>query len=216
MPTLYKNILKRFGIFLVVFTALSFLFFTTPAKKFINETFRSTHLGLYQKMLPDVRIKFNPRSGNELDWGSFNLEFNSFETERKMIAEARRKQLKSIDIPMESMTFHLELIYTPFLVFLFSLLLVTPLPIKEKLIAFAGSFLLLFILQFFRILIKILWTVNSFKIGAYEFEGATERLLQTVSYATHAGFATFMTVVIWGVVVFNKENTRFIKKEFGI
>lgn len=210
-----KIISKYLGIFILWFVALTALSFTQPVKKSINEFYGATHTGIFKTMLPELEMTYHSwkKTG---DTNEFYYQVYGKKEMERLIAEAKAKGLRSVKQSSLDVKFYLNVFFTPFLIFLLSLILATPLPIKNKLIALSVGLILFLLYQILRVYVKILKNVNAEQMNVYDLEGTSESMVEFFAGIFQAGFTAGIVALIWALVVFNKKNLGYLKKQFGL
>lgn len=146
----------------------------------------------------DIQSQFE-RVGTKISYDRFVVRIgaNQEEIDRR-IDEARQKGLKEINNPVCDIPFKAFEFYTVPLVFIFSLLIATPMgPGKRILHLGIGVFAMLLFL-WVKFLIQVLFSINFiYPIDMYLLGSTGRTIVEFLSQAMTMGFSIILGVVIW-------------------
>ncbi len=202
---------KRLLLFLLFFV-LSYLFLyflvNTESINRLNASFlETTALSTVQTLLP--KAKYEHRVDFTETRTILVLGFVNKEKLQEMIAEAKAKGAKTLDFDVEEVRYYVDYFVLP-LIFLFSLIIATPISIKQKLLALLWGFLLFTAYYVFKIFLFMLMHISTNNIGIYDFGEGFESALKSLTRVMELNFSMLMAVLIWLLVALSKSNWKEI------
>jgi hypothetical protein len=200
---------KRLLLYLIAFFAvygLGVWVLSLPVTKAtIHDFYRTSSTGVASLILKRAELKsqYADKSGPSA-YDRFVVRISANEAEiEKRINEARRKGMTEISNPVCDIPFKAFEFYTVPLVFVLSLIAVTPMSIRRKIWSVGLGVLAMMLYLWTKFLIQILFSINVvYPIGMYELSGAGLSFVTFMSQAMTMGLSIMIGVVIWLIVSF--------------
>ncbi|HFA51478.1 MAG TPA: hypothetical protein ENJ95_20890 [Bacteroidetes bacterium] len=204
-------ILKYFGIFIVVYAALFALFSMQPVATATNSAYRAITAPVLQAIFPKAYLKLEKDAPPELDINTVRTVFTSKKKIEESKARARQQGSSKIDLKAKEYDIYLNLLFTSFWLFLISLILITPISIKQKLAGILVGTLLFYAYSVFKISIFLLDLFNRSELQMYKLGETGSAIAEGLSYVLKSlGLSAFIVVIIWVFVAFRKSNWKGI------
>lgn len=207
---------KYLGIFLLLYFVLYGIFSFAPIAKTSANIYRFVTQPILQTFFSQAYLKMEPDDAVNPDPYLIRLVYAGNEEIRQQTELARKTGAKSLNMKATECDLFFNLFFTTFFVFLISLILVTPMGIKDKLISILTGTVIFYLFTVFKLSIFLLDLFNKstfqmYKFGSFGssfFEGFTNLL-------TSLGFSSFVVILIWGAVTFRKSNWKNFLSYFG-
>lgn len=203
------TILKSLGFFILIYGAL-FFFGSKPA---VVESCANVHRSatgwIIEKMMPKAYMFNEPvKAANDKNGIYRFVMTNKAEMERQKEL-AKTQGLKTLDIEAKEFFVDYQLLFSTFWFFLLAMILVTPISIKNKLIALVGSTVIFFGYSVLKIYVLILdFLTNQVSIGIYEFGEGTSAFLENLAATQKAGFSAIIVFLLWIGFALRKTNWK--------
>ena len=212
----YFSLLKYFGLFILLYAVLFGLFSTPAAATFTNDTYRALTTPILQALFPKAYLKLERDSPPESDIYTIRAVFTSRAKIEEAQQAARQKGATSIDLKAQEYDLYLQRLFTSFWLFLFSLILITPVGWKQKAIALLTGSVLFYFYTVFKIFIFLADLFNRSDLGVYDLGGAAGNVVEGISYVLKSlGTSALVVVIIWVLVAFRKSNWKNILAKVG-
>lgn len=209
-------VFKYFGIFILIYASLYSLVSLPAVVVKTNETYRAITEPLLQSIFPKAYLELEPDSPPESDPHTFRAVFISKTEIEAAKATAKKQGTSKVDIKAREYDIYLHLMFTTFWIFLIALILITPLKIKQKLIALLVGSLIFFAYTFFKVFIFLLDVFNKSAFDMYKLSETGGNIVGKISYVLKSpGLSAFIIVFIWVLVAFRKSNWKDVLKKVG-
>lgn len=164
----------------------------------------------------DIQSQFE-RVGTKISYDRFVVRIgaNQKEIDRR-IDEARQKGLKEINNPVCDIPFKAFEFYTVPLVFIFSLLIATPMRPRKKILHLSIGVIAMLLFLWVKFLIQILFSINFiYPIDMYMLGSTGRSIVEFLSQAMTMGFSIILGVVIWLSLSYKSLPIRSLQKQLG-
>ena len=213
----YSSLVKYFGFFILLYLLLFFVFSTTPVATFTNNTYRAITTPILESIFPRAYLKLEKDSPPESDIHTIRAVFTS----KAKIAEAqqagRQQGSKKIDLKAQEYDLYLHRLFTSFFLFLISLIIITPINWKQKLMAILGGTFLFYGYTVFKIYIFLADLFNRSDLEIYNVGDTGGNIIQGISYVIKSlGTSALIVVIIWILTAFRKSNWKEILGKVGL
>lgn len=212
-----SRIIRFLVLFFVSYGVIIFLFTTDALKPAVHGFYKNSSCNISSVLMSraDVISQFE-RQGNTVSYDRVVVRVgaNQKEIDRR-IAEARRLGLSEIKNPVCDIPFKPFEFFTVPLVFVFSLVLVTPMGFKKKLISILLAVLGMLIFLWLKFYIQILFSINFvYPIGMYELGSTGRSILEFLSQAMTMGLSIMVGVVLWLILSYKSLPLDRFKEAF--
>ncbi|MBK7872308.1 MAG: hypothetical protein IPJ74_17350 [Saprospiraceae bacterium] len=134
----------------------------------------------------------------------------------QQLEQAKKSRLSTINISLNAQYLELRLMFIFPLLFLLTLVLITPVPIDRKIVIMFWSFLLFFSFILLKTLIIILYTISTANIGIYQLKGFSLEMVAIPHQVLSIVPTSYIIVsIIWVFATFRKNNWQQILESFG-
>ncbi len=212
----YSSLLKYFGSFLVIYVALFGLFSATTVATWTNDFYRAATAPILQAIFPKAYLKLERDSPPESDIYTIRAVFTSKKIIEEAQQAARQQGASKVDLKAQEYDLYLHRLFTSFVLFLISLILITPIGWKQKLIALLVGTFLFYAFTVFKIFIFLADLFNRSDLGVYQLSSTGGSIVEGVSYTIKSlGMSALIVVIIWILVAFRKSNWKGILETVG-
>ncbi|MEO1261010.1 MAG: hypothetical protein AAFZ15_19575 [Bacteroidota bacterium] len=212
----YSSLLKYFGFFMLLYLLLFFLFSTTPVASVINNTYRSVTTPVLESIFPKAYLKLEKDSPPESDIYTIRAVFTSKALIEEAQQAARQQGSKKVDLKAQEYDLYLHRLFTSFFLFLISLIIITPINWKQKLLAILTGSILFYGYTVFKIYIFLADLFNRSGLDIYSLSDTGGSIVQGISYVIKSlGTSALVVVIIWILTAFRKSNWKEILKKVG-
>jgi len=212
-----RKLIQFLLLFFVAYGVTVFIMSSGPVKPALHGFYKNTSVGVTELFLSrtEVQSQFG-QDGRRKDYDRFLIRIGASQEEiQKRINEARRAGLSEISNPVCDIPFKPFEFYTVPLVFILSLLLVTPMSVKQKVIKLAIGLMLMLSYLWLKFLIQVLFSINFiYPIGMYEFGSFGKDMLEFLSQAMTMGLSIILGVIIWLALSFRQLPADQLKQLF--
>lgn len=200
-----KSLVKYLVLFLVVYFSMTALIYVPAVKKGLVNVGNSYTEGVVNTFYPKLYLSLN---NNEANAYKTIFSFQNQEAVDKAIVEARRQRAQSIDLDTKFFDFQIDIKLIFPLLFLLSLIVVSPIPWKRKGIAAAIGFVAMFLFLTAGFYFITGYNVANANIGIYELSDTSRSIYKF--FATIANPVTDMTfgLLLWILLCFKKEDFK--------
>ena len=205
MQQIIKNALKYFGLFIIIYGALTLISLIPSVGSFFNNIYRHSTQPILQTTLSNAYIQLKSET-NKPDL--IRVEFASKEKVQQQMEEARKAGQSRAPIQGNSFEFGFYNLFLVFFLFLFTLILLSPLSIKEKLIGILIGALIFYLYTVFKMHLALLSHFNEPEIAVYNTGETTLSFARSILYFMSLGMNVLVVLVIWAVLVFRKNNWK--------
>ncbi len=205
MQDIVKNALKYFGFFILLYGALTLISLIPVVGSFFNNIYRQSTQPILQTTLPKAYIQLKSEKNNP---DLIRVEFASKEKVRQQIEAARKAGRASAPIQGNTFEFGFYNLFLIFFLFLFSLILLSPLNLKEKIIGILIGSILFYLYSVFKMHLALLSHFNEPEIAVYNTGDTALNITQSILYFMSLGMNVLVVLVIWAVLVFRKNNWK--------
>lgn len=203
MQQIIKSALKYFGIFILIYGTLTAISLLPPVGSAFNHLYRQPSQFILQTTLPKAYIQL--KSDNTAP-DLIRAEFASKEKVQQQIEEAKKTGQAKTPIQGNSFEFGFYNLFLSFILFLFVLILLSPLNKKEKIISILIGTLIFYFYSVFKMYLALLSHFNEPEIAIYQTGGSTLKFAQSILYYMSLGTNMLVVLIIWAVFVFRKNN----------
>ncbi len=207
----HTSLLKYFGFFLLVYGVLFGVFSTTPVATFTNNTYRAVAGPILESIFPEAYLKLERDAPPESDVFTIRAVFTSKQKIEESKQLARQQGAAQIDLKAREYDLYLHRLFTSFVLFLISLIVITPISIKQKVVAVVAGSALFFAYTTFKVSIFLLDLFNRSDLDMYKLGDTAGDIVESISYVLKSlGTSAFVVVLIWIFVAFRKSNWKEI------
>lgn len=193
-----KQILKSFGIFLVIFSGLIWVFTRSAALDAGMNAYRSVAESTMKTLFSKTNMYSEPVKMKDGRKGVFRLVMTNDAELQKQIKIAKQKGQKKVDVEGKEFFVDYQLFFLTFWLFLTALIIATPIAWKTKLISFLISSLIFFIYSLIRLYILMLqFLSNEVDIGIYQYNDFWSGLIESIAGTQKVGFSALVVFLIW-------------------
>lgn len=210
--TLVKSLLKYFGLFLLVYFTLTGITYIPTVKTAIAPVGIAYTKGVmntfYSKAYTDIQ------SSREEPINVYHLivSFQNQKTVDKAIAEARKQRAPSVKLDTKFFDFFIDIKFLfPFL-FIVSLIIITPVPWKRKLLGLAISLALVLVFITIGLCFVTSYNMANADIGIYDLSDSTLALYKKLGTIVNPMTDMTFALLVYLSVFFRKED---FKKAMG-
>ncbi len=205
----YIPFFKYLSLFLLLYFVLYGIFSIPSIARVSANAYKSITQPILQTFLSKAHLKLESDDATQPDPSIIRLVYAGKEEVRQQTELARQQGAKSFHMKGTERDLFFNLFFTTFFVFLMALILVTPIGLKEKLVAILFGTVLFYLFTVFKLSIFLLNLFNESKYQMYKlgefgskiFDGLTNLL-------SSLGFSSFIVILIWGFVAFKKSNWK--------
>ena len=200
--------------FAIIFIGAYFLLTGVTQLPGVNGTINAIFRGISKTALGTSlpQLKINTKAAREngiLDDNKMIVEFEW--TEEKVqaaIAEARRLRQADLQVPYRFISYLIFEFFLVPLLFLFSLILATPMPIKTKMKTGSIAILVLLAFLLIKLYLMTIFSVSNAQIDVYELSHSTMSRLQWLAGVMTMGLSIMLSFFIWLIFVFRKSELK--------
>lgn len=204
MPEL-NRFLRYILLFFIIYGVAVYLLSNQWASAAVHSFYKDTSVAFSSLLLSkaDIQSQFSSTKGSDA-FEKFVVRVSADQDEiNRRIAEARKQGLSEISNPVCDIPFKAFEFYTVPLVFVLSLIMVTPMSIRRKIWSAGLGALAMLLYLWIKFLIQILFSINViYPLGMYELGGAGLGFVTFMSQAMTMGLSIMVGVVIWLIVSF--------------
>ena len=212
----YTSLLKYFGLFLLIYAILFGVFSTTPVAAVVNNFYRSVTTPILQSFFPKAYLKLEKDSPPESDIFTIRAVFTSKKNIEEAQQAARQQGAAKVDLKAQEYDLYLHRLFTSFILFLISLITITPIGWKQKILAIISGGLLFYAYTVFKIFIFLADLFNRSDLAIYDLSETGGNIVEGVSYTIKSlGMSALIVVIIWVFVAFRKSNWKTILEKVG-
>ncbi len=212
----YTSLLKYFGIFLITYAVLYSISTAKPVATFTNNAYRAISTPILQSIFPKAYLKLEHDSPPESDIYTIRAVFTSKKIIEEAQQAARQQGAAKVDLKAQEYDLYLHRMFTTFLLFLISFILITPIGWKQKLVAIIIGGFLFYAYTVFKIYIFLADLFNRSGLGIYELGATGGNIIEGISYVIKSlGMSALVVVIIWVLVAFRKSNWKNILEKVG-
>lgn len=212
-----KGILKTISIFFAAFAFLYLslvLFSLTPSvASMLNKTYLLPTEPLLKGMLSKARMDFKE---DQEDPAILFIQYYS----KKEIAEqteiARQSGQTNLNIKGNNFKVDLNNLFYTFWLFFVALMILSPVPVKSKVIYLISGSLIFYLYTVFKLWISLKVAMSSPGIEIYHLQGLGLKFAQVILPVMTLGMNLLVVLFIWGFLVFNKDNWQRFLDLFGL
>ncbi len=205
----HTSLLKYFGFFLLVYGVLFGVFSTTPVATLTNNSYRAVAGPILASIFPKAYLKLEQDAPPESEIFTIRAVFTSKKKIEESKQQARQQGSTKVDLKAQEYDIYLHRLFTSFLLFLISLIAITPINIKQKIVAVLIGSILFFTYSVFKIFIFLLDLFNRSSFEMYKLNETGSNLTEGISYVLKSlGTSAFVVVLIWIFVAFRKSNWK--------
>ena len=209
-------ILKYFGLFIAIYAALFSLASMSSVATAINNAYRTVSEPMLQSIFPKAYLELEADAPPESDPNTFRAVFTSKTKIEAAKAAARQKGSSKVDLKATEYDIYLNLLFTSFWLFLVTLILITPIGLRQKLVALVVGSILFFAYTFFKVFIFLLDLFNRSSFDMYKLSERGGNFVESISYVVKSlGMSAFVVIFIWILVAFRKSNWREMLGKLG-
>ncbi len=212
----YSTLLKRFGLFIVIYAALFWLFSSMLVANMTNNSYRALAGPILESAFPQAYLKLEKDSPPESDIYTIRAVFTSQKIIEQSQAAARQQGAAKVDLKAQEYDIYIHRLFTSFLLFLVSLILITPINVKQKVSAILIGAVLFFGYTVFKISIFLLDLFNRSELDMYKLSETGGSVVEGISYVLKSlGTSALVVVLIWIFTAFRKSNWKDILQKVG-
>ena len=164
MHGIVKKGIKYFGLFILIYGALTLISIIPAVGSFFNSMYRQATQPILQTSLSKTYIRLkSEKSQPDL----IRVEFASIEKVKEQMETARKAGQKSAPIQGNSFEFGFYNLFLTFFLFLVSLVLLSPLPLKEKILGILIGALVYYLFTVLKMHLALLIHFNEPEIAVY-------------------------------------------------
>ena len=211
-----KSILKRLLFFCLGYLAL-LLFFNIPGVRNAGTDLYSSGADVFlSTLLPQGFIHAERSQKVEAEGlGVVRVLFGNQQKVDKQMAEAKQTGQQTASLDLRDFQVRSEEFFVMPLIFFLSLLLITPVTWRKKLIGAAWGLPLLLFFTWVKLLCYTLYHFTEFPTGVYELSGLSFRLVSFVFDYLKMGANLLAATLVWVLVAFRFSDWRKILGEIG-
>ena len=193
-----KHILKSFGLFLLIFSGLVWIFTRPPILEKGMNCYRAVAETTMKSIFSKTNMYSEPVKMKDGRKGVFRLVMTNDAELQKQIKLAQQKGLKKLDVDGKEFFVDYQLFFLTFWLFLSALILATPIAWKTKLTSFLLSTATFFVYS----LVRLYWLLlqflsNEVDIGIYQYNDFWSGLIEGIAGIQKAGFSALVVFLIW-------------------
>ena len=212
----YNTLFKYFGVFLLVYSVLFGIFSTTPVATFTNNTYRSITTPILQSIFSKAYLKLEQDSPPESNIYTIRAVFTSKKIIEQAQQAARQQGAAKVDLKAQEYDLYLHRMFTTFLLFLISLIVITPIGWRQKIAASIIGALIFYVFTVFKIFIFLADLFNRSDMDLYKVSAMGGSVLEGISYVIKSlGTSALVVVIIWILTAFKKNNWKEILEKVG-
>ena len=212
----YTSLFKYFGIFLIIYAVLYGVSITMPVATFTNNAYRAITAPILQSIFPKAYLKLEHDSPPESDIYTIRAVFTSKKIIEEAQQAARQQGATKVDLKAQEYDIYLHRMFTTFVIFLISFILITPIGWKQKILAIIFGSLLFYIYTVFKIYIFLADLFNRSGLGIYDMSATGGNIVEGISYVIKSlGMSALIVVIIWVLTAFRKSNWKGILEKVG-
>ena len=213
MQAIIKAALKYFGTFILIYGMLTLFSLVPAVGSFFNNVYRKATEPILQMLLSDSYIQLKSETKKP---DIIKVQFASKEKVKQQLEEAKQTGQSKASIQGNDFEFGFYNLFLSFFFFLFTLILLSPLNLKEKIIGvILGSFIF-YLYAVFKMYLALLTHFNEPDIAIYHTRDGGLKIAQSILYFMTLGTNVLVVLVIWAALVFRKNNWRKLLKLNGI
>jgi hypothetical protein len=203
MQQIIKNALKYFGIFILIYGTLTAISLLPAVGSAFNYIYRQPSQFILQTALPKAYLQLKSEKNTP---DLIRAEFASKEKVQQQIEEAKKTGQAKTPVQGNSFEFGFYNLFLSFILFLFVLILLSPLNKKEKIISILIGTLIFYFYSVFKMYLALLSHFNEPEIAIYHTGESTLKFAQSILYYMSLGTNMLVVLIIWAVFVFRKNN----------
>lgn len=212
----FRSLFKYFGWFLLVYSILFALFSWQPVASSTNNIYRSLTTPILQSFFPKAYLKLEKDAPPESDIYTIRAVFTSQAAIEAAKQAARQKGAAKTDLKAQEYDLYLHRLFTSFWLFLISLIVITPIQWKQKLVAILSGSLLFYGYTVLKIFIFLADLFNRSDLDIYTLSATGGQLVEGISYvAKSLGTSALIVVILWILTAFRKSNWMNILEKVG-
>lgn len=205
----FLPLMKYLGLFLLLYFVLYGIFSYAPIAKASSGIYRATTQPIMETFFPQAYLKMETDNASNPDPNLIRLVYAGQEEIRKETELAKQRGDRKINMKATECDLFFNLFFTTFFVFLAALIIVTPISIKDKILALLVGSFIFYLYTIFKLGVFLLDLFNDSTYQMYKFgDSGTAFFEGFKNLLTSLGFSSFIVILIWVFVAFRKSNWR--------
>lgn len=214
MNVIAKSGLRFLLAFLLVYGVLMAISMTGPVASASNAIYRKASHPIIQSLLPKAYMHF--KEGKE-SAGIIRVEYISKEKLDRQVNQQRTPGSKKVSVTGYDYEIFFHRVFLSLFVFFLSLMLLSPIRRKEKLIGILVGGLVLFAFSLLKIYLLLMTVFNDAQVAVYESSEATMNVVNGILTHFTLSVSLLMIVVLWLFFAFRKGNWNgFLDQKFWL
>ena len=205
MQYIIKNALKYFGAFVLIYGVLTIVSLIPSVGSFFNNIYRTSTQPILQTTLSKAYIQLKSVVNSP---DIIKVEFASKKVVQRQMEEARRTGKKKAPIQGNSFEFGFYNLFFSFFLFLISLLLLSPIKLKEKIISILIASFIFYLYTVLKMHFALLSHFNQPEINVYQTGAGLLKVVRTILYFMSLGLNVLVVLLLWAVFAFRKDNWK--------
>lgn len=209
-----RYLLRYFLPFCLLYGLLVGLSYTAPVRAGLFSFARTNTARVLNTTLSDAMFITDPAMLGIKEEGHerFTIAYaNRAAVENQLKADRKRGKDRPDEVDFKNFSLNLTEFYLLPLIFLFALIMVTPISWKRKGIALLIGFFLLYLFKAFHLYIVGLYQIDQNDIGIYELGTTAKMVVSRLRLTLHTALAFVLPVFIWIGVCFRGDDWKNIK-----
>lgn len=210
MKPYLRPALKFFLSFLLLYAVLIGVSLIPEASAFCNKMYRLPTQPVVQSLLSRAHLQMRP-DGNDprIIW----VEYASKQQVEEQMKQASAAGQKMMNVQGNTAKIEFYYLFLSFYLFFFVLMAISPIDLKSKITGILAGTFLYYFFSVFKIWLALLDTFNQPDIGIYQLGNFPTQVVHAAASAMTLGVNLLVVLLLWVVLVFNKNNWRaFIEK----
>ena len=205
----YLPIAKYLGAFLLIYFLLFGIFSIPSVAEGATNTYRKITQPIFQAIYPDAYLRLDPDPAKKPNPNLIRVIYSSQAEVDRQIQFARQRGDNRINMSGISYDLYFNLLFTTYIIYLITLIIITPIHWKSKLWAVCLGSVIFFIFTVFKVAILLLNLFNKSATDMYKLGDFGTAFVERLAVLLGSlGFSAFIVILIWVLVAFRKSNWR--------
>ncbi len=206
----FKSIIKFFAVFCLTYLLLISLISIPGILKTHASIFKKSSDAFISILLPQAYIEFRNDLEDNIKPDIIKISYANQNELKHQIGQAKKQGKTELDFKVNNFEVRFQEIWVLPFIFCVTLILVTPIQMKEKLYALIIGVLLVYGVVLLKLLIYTLFYISSDSLGVYELPPLWYKLITHIKTHFSVGVTLSMVLLIWVMTTMRSDNWRII------
>jgi hypothetical protein len=209
MQPLFRAALKYFGLFLLLYGAMTALSLVPSVGATFNAAYRQPTEPILKSLLSKAYLQLKTEDGKP---DVLRVEYASKAQVQQQMAEAKQSGQASARIVGRDNLISFYNLFLSFWLFLLALILLSPISWKEKALGMVVGSLQFYLYTVLKVYLAMLVIFNQPDIAIYQTGEFWLKTGQSILYFMTLGTNVLVVLLIWALVAFRRGNWREVLK----